>query len=312
MWQPSATIDLLKRRSEILATIREFFRLRGVLEVDTPLLCHASVTDPFIYSMAVLAKKNKLMYLQTSPEYAMKRLLAAGSGSIYQICKAFRQEESGRFHNPEFTMLEWYRVDFDHHALMDEVDELLQIILNTSKADKISYEKLFIQYLNLNPNLATLAEINSCITKHQLKIQVSITNKDTGLQLLLSHLIEPKLGLEKPIFIYDFPPTQAALARITEKNLAARFELYFKGIELANGFHELTNAKEQRKRFENDLMKRKKLKLPELNIDTYFLNALESGLPPCAGVAVGIDRIIMLATKEDHINKVLSFDFERA
>lgn len=318
-WQPSATLTNLRQRAEIIKQIRDFFNNRNVLEVETPVMCHTSVTDPFIQSIPALfqahpKEKEQRHYLQTSPEYAMKRLLAAGSGAIYQITKAFRQGETGRFHNPEFSMLEWYRPDFDHHQLMDEMDELLQLVLKMSAAERLSYGDLFQKYLHINPHNATLQELATCARKNNVAVAADITDKDTWLHLLMSHCIEPQLGAERPCFIYDFPASQAALARIQQTNppVASRFEVYIKGIELANGFHELQDAKEQRKRFEKNLLARKELGLNELKIDEYFLAALAHGLPNCAGVALGIDRLIMIATGSNNICEVLSFDFSRA
>lgn len=217
----------------------------------------------------------------------MKRLLAAGSGAIYQICKAFRKEEEGRFHNPEFTMLEWYRPGFTHHDLMQEMDELLQFILGTLSAEKISYADLFIQYAGINPHTASIENLTACLQKNNIAIHssIEICNKDTALQLVLTHLIEPQLGKESPCFIYDFPVSQAALAKIEQNNppTAARFEVYFKGIELANGFHELQDINEQRKRFEKNVLERQQLGLESPPIDEYFLAALKHGLPDLRG-----------------------------
>lgn len=321
-WRPSAQINALRKRAEILKLIRDFFAARSVLEVETPLLCHTSVTDPFIESIPVTVKINQTYqnrkcdyYLQTSPEYAMKRMLAAGSGAIYQISKAFRQGEQGRYHNPEFTMLEWYRPGFNHHKLMDEMDELLQLLLATSKAERYTYAEIFDTYLRINPHTASSAMLQNLAEVNHIQVKDPIEDRDTWLNLLLSHLIEPHLGKNVPCFVYDFPKTQAALARIQQMQagdpfVASRFEVYFLGIELANGFHELQDAHEQRKRFEMNLNKRKQLGLNMLPIDEYFLAALEHGLPDCAGVALGVDRLIMLATNTTSIADVLSFSFE--
>ncbi|MFZ2314346.1 MAG: elongation factor P--(R)-beta-lysine ligase [Gammaproteobacteria bacterium] len=317
-WQPSASIANLKQRAAILKTIRDFFATREVMEVETPLMCHTSVTDPFIQSIPALFQAHpssleQRFYLQTSPEYAMKRLLAAGSGPIYQLGKAFRQGEIGQVHNPEFTMLEWYRPGFDHHQLMDEMDDLLQLILKTEKAERISYADLFKAYLNINPHNTTVAELKTCADQHQLDIAIETTDVDTWLLLLLTHCIEPHMGKTKPCFLYDFPVTQAALAKIQPGNppVASRFEVYFKGIELANGFHELQQVAEQRSRFEKNIAERKALQLTDMPIDEFFLAALSHGLPDCAGVALGIDRLVMLATQHDCLQDVISFDFVR-
>lgn len=317
-WHPSASLETLRKRAFITKTIRDFFAAREIMEVETPLMCYTSVTDPFIQSIPVHFEANpreneQLYYLQTSPEYAMKRLLAAGSGPIFQITKVFRQGEVGRFHNPEFTMLEWYRPDVDHHQLMDEMDELLQCILHTAFAERKSYADLFQAFLQIDPHNASLAALKACAKANKLDVIMEMSDRDTWLNLLMSHLIEPHLGERSPFFVYDFPASQAALARIRDGNppLASRFEVYYKGIELANGFHELQNVSEHRKRFAANLKTRQTLSLPTLAIDEFFLAALEQGLPDCAGVALGIDRLVMLATGQDCIADVLSFDFSR-
>lgn len=322
MWRPTATFAALQKRSEIIETIRRFFKERNVLEVDTPLLSHATVTDPhvlgipawFIQSGATV-KEN--VFLQTSPEYAMKRLLAAGSGPIYQICKAFRQGDLGRFHNPEFTLLEWYRPGFDHHALMDEMDELLQIVLHTQPAERISYADVFLKYVGINPHNASTKELIEKAKQHGIDFVAMQTEEKTEhtvwLDLLLTHCIEPHVGQDRPLFLYDFPVSQAALAKIRHDEnppVASRFEVYFKQIELANGFHELQNATEQRARFKNDLIYREQNNIPPVPIDELFLEALEAGLPNCSGVALGIDRLVMLALNYKMLSKVMSFSFE--
>lgn len=279
------------------------------MELETPLLCSTTATDPHIASITTQAN----YYLQTSPEFAMKRALAAGSGCIYQICKAFRADESGRFHNPEFTMLEWYRLGFDHHDLMDEMDELLIAVLKTKPAARLSYAELFQHYLGLNPHRTTKEDLINCASQHNLRVELTSGDRDDWLHILLTHLIEPTLGLEKPVFIYDYPVTQAALARIRQDTfpVAERFEVYYKGIELANGFHELTNAAEQKQRFMADLQRRRQLGLANVPVDARLLMALAHGLPDCAGVALGIDRLIMLAIGATSIQEVLSFPWGR-
>lgn len=313
-WQPSATRETLKTRAMLIRRIREFFHARDVLEVETPTLCHTSVTDPYIQSLSTAVRPSQMAYLQTSPEYAMKRLLAADVGSIYQITKAYRQEELGRYHNPEFTMLEWYRLQFDHHQLMDEMDALLQHVTGCEKATRVTYQALFESVLGFNPHLASLSELKTIALNHGVNFQGELNDRDAWLQLLLTHCIEPELGKGAPTFIYDFPASQAALARLQNTNppVASRFEVYWKGIELANGFHELQSADEQRKRFEMNLAERNKLQLPSLPMDEHLLAALKHGLPNCAGVALGVDRLIMLALNKTRLSEVMAFDFERA
>lgn len=317
LWQPSAAISELQFRADILKNIRAFFAERDVLEVETPLMCRASVTDPFIDSIPAFYQshpqtKPECFYLQTSPEYAMKRLLAAGSGSIFQLCKAFRQAENGRLHNPEFTMLEWYRTDFDHLQLMQEVDALLQSILHTQPADKITYQQLFQTHFNFNVHDVSLDTLQTCAAQHHIDVDAEISDRDTWFNLLLTHHIEPQLGNDKPCMIYDFPVSQAALARLNpDGKTAARFEVYYRGMELANGFHELQDANEQRNRFEKNNAMRTEQQLSTMPIDNLFLAALENGLPDCAGVALGVDRLVMLAAGKSSIHDVISFDIAR-
>lgn len=292
--------EQLQLRALILTKIRAFFAERKVLEVETPLLCPA--TNPcanlqnFTTELQLPGgKPSTTLYLQTSPELAMKKLLAAGSGDIYQICKAFRNGEIGEFHFPEFTMLEWYRIGFDHHDLMDETDALLKFTINTQPAERISYAEIFDEYLKIDPHQASVAELKSCAVKHGIDTIDNIDDRDTWLQLLMSLIIEPKIGRERPIFIKDFPASQAMLAQISPTNpqVAERFEVYFHGLELANGFHELNDPEEQRRRFMSDLAERKKLNLPPIPIDEEFLAILPK-LPNCAGIALGIDRLSIL------------------
>lgn len=307
-WKSTASFTYLKQRSQILANIRTFFAERDVWEVETPLLSHSTASDPHIASLTVLVG-NKLQYLQTSPEFAMKRLLATGSGSIYQISKAFRSEEQGRLHNVEFTMLEWYRVGFNHHQLMDEMDALLHSVLKTKPAERVSYCDLFKRYLNIDPLLADHFLLEKCVRERGLsEVQnPDVLDLDFWRHLLMSHFIEPHLGRERPIFVTDFPASQAALAKIREGNppVAERFEVYVNGIELANGYHELSDAQEQKKRFVADNQRRQILQLPLISPDEYLLAALEYGLPECAGVALGIDRLVMLAVGASAIEEVM-------
>jgi lysyl-tRNA synthetase class 2 len=314
-WHPSASIETLQRRAQFIQQIRQFFSLRNVLEVETPTLSHATITDLHLHTFKTtfnnpLSPTASTMYLQTSPEYAMKRLLCAGSGAIFQICKAFRNEEAGRMHNPEFSMLEWYQPAYDHFQLMAEIDELLTSILDCETADKISYQNVFKQYLDCDPLNASLDDLKKLASKYgYADIAANENDPDVLLNLLFSQHIEPNIGQIRPCFVYDFPASQAALARISLANprVAERFELYFKGIELANGFHELSDPQEQRQRFESDNNKRRAVGLPTMSIDENLLNALSSGLADCSGVAMGIDRLLMLALQKQSIHEVLAF-----
>ena len=319
-WQPSASIASLKSRARIMATIRQFFEQRQVMEVETPTLSQTTVTDVHLHTFETTFvgpgfADGKRLYMQTSPEFHMKRLLCAGSGAIYQMSKAFRNEESGRHHNPEFTMLEWYQPDYDHMTLINEVDELLQIVLGTQSCDIITYQQLFMTYLKLDPLSADIETIRDVALPYDFgDFVVTESNKDTLLQCLFCFVIEPQIGLEKPIAVYNFPASQAALAQLdsTDERVARRFEFYYRGIELANGFHELQDATEQLDRFKQDNRERQQDGLVEQPIDYRLIEALAHGLPNCAGVALGIDRLVMLALKQSHIQDVISFDVSRS
>ena len=320
-WQPSISIETLKARAELLRDIRQFFFDRGVMEVETPLLSNGTVTDVHLDAFATdfphhHSGQSQKLYLQTSPEFAMKRLMCAGSGSIFQICKAFRDEAAGRFHNPEFTMLEWYRTDFDDHALMDEVDDLVQQMLQVTPAIRLSYQQAFLDYLAIDPlsdNTDKIKQLVLTLSDDQwLKDE---DDKDVLLQWLFSMHVEPKLGDETtPCLIYHFPASQASLAKVNpeDSRVAHRFELYFKGVELANGFYELQDCKEQEQRFIKDNEQRKAVGLAEKPIDHNLLAGLASGLPDCAGVALGIDRLFMLQQNLTHIEQAISFSIDRA
>lgn len=299
----------------MLADIRAFFAARHVLEVDTPLLCSSGVTDPSLEPLLV-ERGNSLTaprYLQTSPEYAMKRLLAAGSGPIYQIAHAFRDDESGRRHNPEFTLLEWYRPDMDHLALMDEVAVLVGELLAREGSSKYSYRELFEEFVAIDPFTATVAELE--VAAQKVTDAGSLQGpREFWLDMLMTHAIEPALADSGMVFVYDYPARQAALARIVEVNgvnVGQRFELYVDGVELANGYCELTDPTEQRQRFEDDNQRRREAGIRELPIDEKLLAAMASGLPDCSGVALGIDRLLMLVTGIDDIGRVQSFSWDR-
>jgi elongation factor P--(R)-beta-lysine ligase len=317
-WKPSASLSHLRQRAAILATLRQFFADRQVLEVETPILSAASITDLQLGFLETRwhgpgATGGKRLFLHTSPEFPMKRLLCAGYGDIYQICKVFRDDESGRYHNPEFTMLEWYRLGFDHHQLMAEVDALLQAVLGCPGGERLSYAAAFQQYLAVDPHIAADAILQQLCQK-LAHYTGSELDRDAMLQLLFAVCIEPKLGHERPCFIFDFPASQAALAQIRAETppVASRFEVYVKGIELANGFHELADAAEQRRRFAADNAARVARGLPAGVIDEALLTALAAGLPACAGVALGVDRLMMLALGAQHIDEVLSFTIGNA
>ncbi|MBY5923081.1 elongation factor P--(R)-beta-lysine ligase [Ferrimonas balearica] len=314
-WQPTADMAVLKQRAALVSRIRAFFAERGVWEVETPCLSQAAVTDVHLHNFQTHfvgpgAAQGLPLYLMTSPEYHMKRMLCAGSGSIYQLCRSFRNEEAGRFHNPEFTMLEWYRVGFDHHALMDEMADLLQTVLDCGKPERLSYADAFEKVLGCNPLSASLADLRALCHQHGMgDLADSEEDSDTLLQLLFATVVEPNIGQQVPAMVFHFPASQAALARIDDADprVARRFEVYYKGVELANGFHELADAEEQRARFIADNEQRRQHGLPERPIDEHLIAALASGLPDCAGVALGIDRLVMLALDAKAIKDVIPF-----
>jgi lysyl-tRNA synthetase class 2 len=307
----------------VLATIRAFFAERGVLEVETPLLAAGTIPEPAIESLHTHlggdpSGQPRKLYLQTSPEFAMKRLLAAGSGPIYQLCKSFRDGESGRRHNPEFTLLEWYRPGFDHHALMAEVDELVRRALSTPPAETITYGALFERHLGLDPFAAPIERLCQAGTNGGLGALPDL-DRDGLLNLLMAAVIEPRLAHQRPLFVHDFPASQAALAKVRPgpPPVAERFELFVHTaatgtVELANGFHELADPAEQRRRFESDRSRRRAAGQGDVEPDARFLAALDHGLPACAGVALGVDRLVMLASGASRIEEVLAFPIDRA
>lgn len=317
-WQPSASIEILKKRAHLLAKVRAFFAARGVWEVDTPLLARYGVTDPHLQNVTCrLQQSEQAFVLQTSPEYAMKRLLAAGSGCIYQLSHVFRDDEISPRHNPEFTLLEWYRVGFDGSALMAEVSALLADLLGCSAPQSMTYQQAFQTYLQIDP-LADDAhpQLQQALQHYPAVAALAMreTDRDTLQQLAMAMVIEPALPADTPIFITHFPASQAALARLNadDPRVAERFELFYGGLELANGYHELTDAHEQQRRFAQDTSQRAALQRPLSAADPRLLAALQHGLPDCAGVALGFDRVLMLACQKQHIQQVLPFAIDRA
>lgn len=317
-WQPVANKDRLFARAALLKSIREFFEQRGVLEVETPVLSQAAGTDPNLDPISASYQahshqQEQKLFLHTSPEFAMKRLLANGSGAIFQICKSFRNAEHGPKHNPEFTLLEWYQPGFDEHQLMDEVMALVQSLYPQEHWYRLTYQSLFERYLDINPHTTSEKKL-AALAKAEIAIELDKANKDVWLDLLFSHLIEPQL--QEPVFIYEYPATQAALARL-EKNtdgikIARRFELVINGMEIANGYFELTDADEQHKRFLHDQEIRRDQKQKCNPLDENFLAAMANGLPDCSGVALGLDRLLMLICDANSIDEILAFPLDRA
>lgn len=292
------TIENLRMRSLIIRDIRKFFAERGVLEVETPILSQARVSDVHLDSFKT-EYFGKDLYLNTSPEYHMKRLLASGSGPIFQICKCFRYEETSSKHNPEFTMLEWYRVGFTLQRLLDEVEDLFRLFFAFEKLERYSYEFIFETYLGISPLEASHNQLVELAAHYGLH-QADSFERDAILEFLFSIVIEPNLGMENPVAIYNYPASQAALAQLTpeDNRTAQRAEVFFRGMELANGFFELTDFEQQYYRFLIDQNQRRQANKEEVELDKRFLKALKEGLPESSGIALGLDRLILLVLQD--------------
>ena len=317
-WRPTATVSALERRAAMLAAAREFFAARGILEVETPVLSSAAVSDPHIESLTTqVAGMPTPAYLCSSPEYAMKRLLAAGSGDIYQICRVFRDAERGRWHNPEFTLVEWYRLGFDDAALMSEVEALVALLLapdrRLASAERLSYSAALQRHAGVEAYGASEAQLADAARRHGVVCNAEL-DRDAKLDLLMGFVVGPRLGMERPCFVCDFPASQAALARLKPgpRQVAARFELYLNGVELANGFHELVNGTEQRARFDHELTLRRARSQPQRPVDERLLAALAAGVPDCAGVALGFDRLVAIALGAPQLADAMAFTIENA
>jgi len=310
-WQPTASIEIIKRRAALLADIREFMSARDILEVDTPALSHYAVTDPYVESLAISnsATEQTSLYLHTSPEFCMKRLIAAGSGSIYQIAHVFRNEASGKRHHTEFSMLEWYRLGFDYSQLMDEVSELL-LALGLNKAKRMTYAEIFSETVQLDPHTAEIKQLQKIAGEYGWGDDSE--DHHALLDYIFSEAVIKKVDNSQPLIIYDYPECMAALATIKQGNpcVSERFELFIHGMEIANGFNELCDTNEQKQRFDAELSRRKEEGLTEVPIDPNFLAALESGLPKTSGVAVGIDRLLMVLSEKNDIKEVITFTLD--
>ena len=317
-FKPSASIEALKARAALYQKIRQFFAARDVLEVETPILSQAAVTDVHLASISVNRYLNGQLqtgYLQTSPEFAMKRLVASGVGSIYQICKVFRDDEHGRKHNSEFSMLEWYRPQFNLLQLMQEVADLLSAVFGHAVEPKIlTYKQAFLHRLDMNPLTADLKTLKDTARRLGLNIDLG-EDRLAWLDLLFSHFVEPTLGAEYPVYLTDFPAEMASLAKVKldedGNRVAARFELYIDGLELANAYDELADAAEQARRFEADNAERQSRGLPVVPVDNNLLAALAQ-FPECAGIALGLDRLLMVLLDTRRIDKVIGFVAARA
>ncbi|MGE0114071.1 MAG: EF-P lysine aminoacylase EpmA [Steroidobacteraceae bacterium] len=313
-WRPTARLATLQQRARMLRSARDYFAATRTLEVETPSLSAAAVSDVHLASVQAQVC-GKPAWLHTSPEYAMKRLLASGSGDLYQIARVYRDGESGRYHNPEFTLIEWYRLGRDHHQLMDDVEQLLGCLIPARCVDR-SERLTYQEAVQLHAQVDALNDPTSMLlaSLQQANIDVPVDmhqDRDALLDLIMAVIVGPQLGQRRLTFIHDYPASQAALARIRGP-VASRFELYLDGLELANGFHELGVAEEQRARFMHDLQQRTQRGMPVAPIDEHFLAALAHGLPDCAGVAVGFDRVVMCAVGARHIDEVLAFPYLRA
>lgn len=316
-WRPSCSLDVIHARARMYSQIRDFFKHRDVLEVETPTLYAYTNPDPMIegFEVSISSANLNKFFLQTSPEFAMKRMLAAECGSIYQICRAYRKSESGRYHNPEFSILEWYRPGYSLHELMLEVEDLLKQVLPESQIQNnsvyLTYKEAFEEAIQLDPLSASIDDfvyVASPLGYPEAKT-LCAGNRSAWLDFLFSHVVQPQLPKQSIVFVYDYPACQSALARLhpQQSDIAERVEVFIDGVELGNGFQELTDSQEQRQRFINQQQERKQIDLPVPNLDEDFLAALEFGLPDTAGIAIGLDRLLMKVCNLDHIQQVLTF-----
>lgn len=313
-WRPGASIATLELRARLLKAARQYFAATRTLEVETPSLSRTAVSDVHLASVATTVC-GAPAWLHTSPEYPMKRLLAAGCGDIFQIARVYRDGEVGRYHNPEFTMIEWYRLNKDHQQLMDDVERLVGSLLPArcvDRAERITYRDAVQLHAGVDCFDDEPALLRAALARGGIDVPSGIdADRDALLDLIMASLVGPQLGRDQLTFVYDYPASQAALARIRGP-VASRFEAYLDGLELANGFHELSDAVEQQQRFAADLQQRRQRGLPESVVDQRFVAALQAGLPDCAGVALGFDRLVMCAIQAQHIDAVLAFSFSRA
>jgi len=320
-WRPTTNQEIRQQRAQMNHDIRAFFHQRQVLEVETPALSKAGNTDPFIQSFQFLndtTTNSTSRFLHTSPEYPMKRLLAAGSGDIYQICKVWREDEAGRNHNPEFTLLEWYRVGFSMQQLMQEVSDLLHALLPSLEQNdkRFSYEQLFLEKFDLNPHIANYADIVKCTNTSIPSLETYELDRQALLDALLTHCIEPDFESDCLTFVYDYPSAQSALAKIREckdkSSVAMRFEVYLGQSELGNGYQEETSYQRNKDILQSENAQRLEVKLEEVRQDENFLAATKSGFPESAGVAIGLDRVLMAIADVDSIQKVINFPWDVA
>jgi elongation factor P--(R)-beta-lysine ligase len=323
MHRPTADWPTLKLRADLLRRTRDFFHGRGFLEVETPILSHDTVVDrhldPLETTLTGIGPAERL-FLQTSPEFAMKRLLAAGSPSLYQITRAFRQGERGPRHNPEFTIVEWYEVGAGYDAGMRLLSELCEALLERGSAERVTYADAFGRAAAVDPHGATIEELNATVRRlcpdaaSAFAGSAVPVDRDVWLDLLLTERVEPTLGTPRPTILCDYPPSQAALARLRDGSpaVAERYELYVDGLELANGYHELLDAEALAGRNTDNNRLRVADGKPALPAESRLLAAMREGLPTCAGCALGFDRVVMLAAGKRTIEEVIPFPIERA
>lgn len=321
-WRPTATWERLRLRAALLARLRAFFDRRGFLEVETPLLSADVVVDRHLHPLGVVLPDDprlpgvgRRLWLQTSPEFAMKRLLAAGATAIYQITRAFRGAEAGRLHNPEFTLVEWYRGGDDYQAGRQFLSEVAEAALERGPAQQISYAAAFERFVGVDPHCAPVEELAAAARRHGLAAPASLgEDRDEWLNFLLAECVESRLGRGRPTILFDYPASQAALARVRHQRppVAERFELYADGVELANGYHELTDPAALRQRNAQTNRLRAAAGLPPLPEESRLLAAMEAGLPPCTGVALGFDRLAMIAAGAASLAEVMPLPIERA
>jgi elongation factor P--(R)-beta-lysine ligase len=327
-WSPRCDLDLLAFRAKLLREVRNFFDRQGFLEVETPILSHDTVVDANIDPLTAEFRADrtvapKFYYLQTSPEFAMKRLIAAGAEAIYQVAHVFRNGEAGRLHNPEFTMIEWYRVGDTHFEQMALTEALVRTLavgsgrdLESSPFLRLSYDEAFERAVGRRVLEMSPTELHGLCRDCQIELPASLPfdDRDGLLNLILAGKVESTLGIQQPEFVFDFPDSQAALAivRLDDPPVAERFELYWRGIELCNGYHELTDSLELRRRMTEENRKRKLEGAEQLPEHNRLLDAMEAGLPACAGVALGFDRLVMMLAGKNSLAEVLPFPFPRA
>lgn len=312
-WRPTASLETLQRRARLMDDVRAFFRERGVLEVETPYLSAGAATDPHLHSLVTRLADDRELYLHTSPEFPMKRLLAAGAGPIWQACRVFRDGEAGRRHNPEFTMLEWYRPGFDSEALMDEIEALIAAVGGPAgPARRVPWRDAFREAVGVDPFAADAESLAA--RGRELGLHADRMDRHAWLDLMFSEVVCARLPAGRPVFITRFPAEKAALARLCpdDPRCAERFEYFIGPLELANGYHELTDAAEQRARFDRDLAHRRAAGLPEPPPDERLLAALADGMPDACGVALGLDRLLMSVSGAASIDEVLAFPTDLA